>query len=86
MATVRKVLRSNSGRQARYRGLRSRRLLTALGEVEIARSRYLCPHCRQGQFPADRELDIENTDFRPACGACTLWSDSKRRLIMAASR
>ena len=26
---------------------------------------YLCPHCHQGQFPADAELDIENTDFSP---------------------
>ena len=53
------------GHQARYRELRSRRVLTALGEVEITRPWYLCPHCHQGQFPADRELDIENTDFSP---------------------
>jgi hypothetical protein len=26
---------------------------------------YLCPHCHQGQFPADAELDIEHTDFSP---------------------
>ena len=53
------------GRQARYRELRSRRVLTALGAVEITRPWYLCPHCHQGQFPADHELDIENTDFAP---------------------
>lgn len=53
------------GQQARYRGLRSRRILTALGEVEITRPWYLCPHCHQGQFPADRELDIEDTDSSP---------------------
>jgi hypothetical protein len=53
------------GHQARYRELRSRRILTAVGEVEIVRPWYLCRHCHQGQFPADRELDIENTDFSP---------------------
>jgi hypothetical protein len=25
----------------------------------------LCPHCHMGQFPADFELDIENTEFSP---------------------
>jgi hypothetical protein len=25
----------------------------------------LCPHCHQGQFPAEVELDIENTEFSP---------------------
>jgi hypothetical protein len=53
------------GHQARYRELRSRRLLTALGAVEILRPWYLCPHCHQGQFPADQELDIEKTEFSP---------------------
>lgn len=53
------------GHRAHYRELRSRRLLTALGEVELSRPYYLCPHCHQGQFPADVELDIENTEFSP---------------------
>ncbi len=53
------------GQQARYRGLRSRRILTALGEVKLSRPWYLCPHCREGQFPADRELDIEHSDASP---------------------
>ena len=26
---------------------------------------YLCPHCHQGQFPTDQQLDIENTGFSP---------------------
>lgn len=53
------------GHQARYRELRSRTVLTALGEVQVTRPWYLCPQCHQGQFPDDRELDIENTDFSP---------------------
>jgi len=53
------------GHQARYRELRSRRLLTALGEVELVRPWYLCPHCHHGQFPIDRQLDVEDHDGSP---------------------
>ena len=53
------------GRQAGYRELRPRRLHTVLGEVELSRPWYLCPHCHHGQFPVDVELDVENTDFSP---------------------
>lgn len=53
------------GHQARYRELRSRGLLTALGEVEMTRPWYLCPNCHHGQFPADRLLDVENRDCSP---------------------
>ena len=41
------------------------RFLTAVGKVEVSRPYYLCPHCHTGQFPADVELDIENTEFSP---------------------
>lgn len=53
------------GQQARYRELRSKPVLTALGTVEVSRPYYLCPHCHEGQFPADQELDIVNTEFSP---------------------
>jgi hypothetical protein len=53
------------GHQAHYRELRSRRLLTALGQVELSRPWYLCSHCHQGQFPADGQLDVKDTDFSP---------------------
>jgi hypothetical protein len=53
------------GHQARYRERRARRILTALGEVELLRPWYLCPHCHNGQFPVDRQLDIEDRDCSP---------------------
>jgi hypothetical protein len=64
-AAPQRSLPCSCGHQARYRELRSRRVVTALGAVEITRPWYLCPHCHQGQFPADQELDIENTEFSP---------------------
>ena len=53
------------GQQAVYRELRPKPVLTAVGEVTVSRPYYLCPHCHQGQFPADVELDIANTEFSP---------------------
>ncbi len=53
------------GHQAGYQELRSKAVLTAVGEVTISRPYYLCAHCHRGQFPADIELDIANTEFSP---------------------
>lgn len=53
------------GQQARYRELRSKTVLTAVGKVEVSRPWYRCPHCHEGQFPADAELDLVDTEFSP---------------------
>jgi len=53
------------GHQASYQELRSRPVLTVMGWARMNRPWYLCPHCHQGQFPADAKLDIKNTDFSP---------------------
>ena len=53
------------GHQAQYQELRSRPVLTVVGWVRMKRPWYLCANCREGQFPADIELDIEKTDFSP---------------------
>ena len=53
------------GQPARYHQLRTKPVLTAVGPVEVSRPYYWCPSCHAGQFPADVELDIENTEFSP---------------------
>jgi len=53
------------GQQAHYKDLRSKPILTAVGKLEVSRPYYLCPHCHTGQFPADVELDIEDTELSP---------------------
>jgi hypothetical protein len=53
------------GQAAHYGGLRSKPVLTVVGRLEVSRPYYLCPDCHTGQFPADVELDIENTEFSP---------------------
>ncbi|HEU4339959.1 MAG TPA: ISKra4 family transposase [Candidatus Binatia bacterium] len=53
------------GHQAHYQGLRSKTLLTAMGEVQLSRPYYLCSNCHDGQFPADVELDVKDTVVSP---------------------
>jgi hypothetical protein len=53
------------GHSAPYRELRSRPILTVVGEVELVRPYYLCSHCHRGQFPLDAQLDVENQDLSP---------------------
>lgn len=53
------------GKQALYQQLRSKLVLSVVGEVEVIRPYYLCGHCHNGQFPVDMELDIEHTAFSP---------------------
>jgi hypothetical protein len=53
------------GQPAPYHQLRTKPVLTAVGRGEVSRPYYWCPSCHAGQFPADVELDIENTEFSP---------------------
>ena len=53
------------GEQARYREVRPKTILTVLGKALVSRPYFLCPHCHQGQFPADSQLDIVETEFSP---------------------
>jgi hypothetical protein len=54
------------GQQAHYLELRTKPILTALGPIEIERPYYLCRRCHRGQFPADQQLDIRDTEWSPA--------------------
>jgi hypothetical protein len=53
------------GQHAQYQGLRSKPVLTVVGPARVSRPYYLCSHCHQGQFPADVELDIVDTEVSP---------------------
>ena len=53
------------GHHAQYQEIRFKPILTIVGPVRMARPYYLCSQCHVGQFPADVELDIENTEFSP---------------------
>ena len=64
-ASAQRGLPCSCGHRAHYRELRSKPVLTAVGTVEVSRPYYRCSHCHTGQFPADVELDIENTEFSP---------------------
>ena len=64
-AVGQRTLPCRCGQQAHYQELRSKPVLTVVGKVQVSRPYYLCPHCHASQFPADVELDIENTGYSP---------------------
>jgi hypothetical protein len=53
------------GHHAQYQELRSKPVLTVVGPSQIVRPYYLCSRCHQGQFPADLELDVKDTEVSP---------------------
>lgn len=53
------------GHMARFKELRQKTFLSVLGSVQIRRPYYLCPHCRQGQHPVDRQLGIDERESSP---------------------
>ena len=53
------------GHHAQYQELRSKPVLTVLGPAQLSRPYYLCSRCHQGQFPADVELDVKETEVSP---------------------
>lgn len=60
-----RVLPCSCGHQAQYKEQRSKPILTIVGPVTLMRPYYLCSSCHVGQFPADSELDIVQTEFSP---------------------
>jgi hypothetical protein len=64
-ATDQRSLPCSCGGQAHYQELRSKPVLTVVGQVEVSRPYFLCPDCHHGQFPIDVELDVSNTEFSP---------------------
>jgi uncharacterized protein with PIN domain len=47
------------GRKMKYKGKRSRRIVTEAGEVEVERAYYHCANCHQGFFPPGSALGID---------------------------
>jgi hypothetical protein len=79
------------GRQAHYVELRSKPVLTAVGEVRVSRPYYLCSHCHAGQFPADCELDIQHMELSPgvrrmlaAVGSAAPFDDGRQQMQLLA--
>ena len=54
------------GGAAHYAGRRSKTFTTALGELELERAWYHCPHCHTGFSPRDQALGLEGTSLSPA--------------------
>lgn len=64
-ASDQRRLRCRCGHHAQFQEVRSKPLLTVVGPARLSRPYYWCASCGASQFPADRELDVENTAFSP---------------------
>jgi len=58
-------------------GVEEKTLLTILGEVRFARSRYVCPVCAKARFPGDEELDVVGTTRSPGVRRLTARMGSR---------
>ena len=79
------------GAQARFHDRRRKRVVTALGAVELQRDYFVCPSCRRGQSPRDRELDVEGVQLSPgvrrmlaAVGSETSFEQGREQLELLA--
>lgn len=79
------------GHWAHYVELRSKPVLTVVGEARVSRPYYLCSHCHAGQFPADVELDIQHTELSPgvrrmlaAVGSAAPFDDGRQQMQLLA--
>jgi hypothetical protein len=70
---------SNSpcGHQRRYKGCFSRTLITRVGAISLRRGYYYCELCRQGYFPLDVALGLDESQFSDGVqqGVCRLAAE-----------
>lgn len=57
--------RCSCGQNMCSHGVRTKKLISVLGPISLARSRFSCPACGKSHFPADRLLGVEHTSFSP---------------------
>ena len=79
------------GARMRSAGLRSKRVVTLLGEVAFSRSLFICPVCGDSRTLADQALDIERTGFSPGvrrlmarAGASRSFAEAEEQLRLFA--
>ena len=56
----------------RFKGYRSKGLLSVLGPLTVERAYYYCPHCHQGHCPGDALFGLDKSDL--TSGAAELTS------------
>ena len=59
------LIRCQCGSMARYSGSRSRKLTTAVGDIEYERAYYHCQRCRRGFCPKDRAMGLDSSGVSP---------------------
>jgi Uncharacterised protein family (UPF0236) len=75
------------GERMESHGVRTKKLLTLLGPVKFARSRYECPACGEATYPGDQVLDVVKTSRSPGlrrlmarAGSATTFKEAREDL------
>ena len=63
--TNQRTIPCSCGQSALYKELRSKTVLTVLGQVRLTRPYYVCAHCSNGQCPVDHELGVAGLESSP---------------------
>ena len=58
-------VRCTCGAAMESRGVKTKSIMTLLGEIQFARSAYRCPQCGAIRYAGDEELDVVNTRYSP---------------------
>ena len=72
------------GCMARYRGVRSRKLTTVVGDIEYERAYYHCKQCGHGFYPKDQAMGLDSSGVSP--GVVRMIGQSAARESFAQSQ
>lgn len=71
------------GQRMASAGLRTKQVITLLGDIAFPRSLFVCPRCGASRFPADQALDIERTGFSPGVRRLMARAGAKHSFVEA---
>jgi hypothetical protein len=64
-------------------GLRTKQVVTLLGDAVFPRSLFVCPRCGASRFPGDQALDMEHTGFSPGVRRLMARAGAKHSFVEA---
>jgi transposase len=61
------------GQRMRYKERKEKVVESRVGEVDLERGHYDCTTCKEGIFPLDQQLKLDESDWSEAVSRLTVW-------------
>jgi hypothetical protein len=61
------------GREMQLKGTKDRTITARVGDVDLERSHYHCPHCQEGLFPLDEQLQVHEGSCSAEVAKLSVW-------------